>query len=296
MIHMRSATPFLSTMVILAVLVSSAILVDVRARQNIMCPTSQNTVNIDGKWTAANEWSDAFEGKLSFVTGTGEAYLRLKHDADSLYALVDCVSLKTPQKDDKAIVVVDTKNDGGEILQKDDFLLMCGYLSDRNAVTMLGWGTGTKELKDFGPGSWESPPKGFSAASTTDAQNNPYSKEGHAVWEFKIPKSEFKSGTIGFAAAVQSENNQNAAAYPLVNLNKPGLWAGLEFSSKTLTELTATTTSTSAVTPTKMTERVETTTVTKTTEAQSLGSYLVIGAVVAIGVVLAIVLVLRRKK
>ncbi|MEM2962553.1 MAG: hypothetical protein QXY01_06015 [Candidatus Bathyarchaeia archaeon] len=222
---------------ILMILSSTAFLSAIASRESIESPELENPVTIDGRWTSHGEWSDALEIRLAFVQGSGEAYARVKHDGESLYVLIDYLSLRAVQIEDSAMAFIDTKNDGGEIPQRDDFILMCMYLKSDQAWTFITWGTGDRTLEDIPEEAWEAPPEGFSAASSTDAEDDPYSPEDHAIWEFKIPRSEFKSEKIGFAAAVFSNKHGNAACYPLTDLNKPRDWAEVEFSDKTLSEL-----------------------------------------------------------
>lgn len=290
---------------ILGTLVSSTIFIQVNAKENMLSPKSENTLVIDGKWTTADEWSDALEGKLKFTEGSGEAYIRLKHDAESLYVLIDYVSLKEPKEEDTAIIMIDTTSDGGDILQKDDLILMSPlgpvglgyghgpYITTENAWMAIAWGTGFKTLDDFTYEDWEEEPEGFSAASATDAENNPYSTEDHVIWEFGIPKSEFKSeiDTIGFAAVIVSEKKQNIASYPFADVNKPRLWAFMEFSSYTLAELA------SDKTPTLTTTLTTTLASTPTpTSKQTYRDSLTIGVLAVTAIVLTATLILRRKK
>lgn len=253
----------------------SIISVPLNAKENMICPRLENKVTIDGKWTSIDEWSDAFGGELIFLWGSGEAYFRIKHDDDSLYLVLDYVSLREPQERDTAGLLVDTKNDGGEIMQKDDYFLTHVYMTNETTVMVRGWGTGSKILDDFSDLNWklimnvdwELNPKGFSAASTIDARNNPYSTEGHVIWEFKIPKSEFSHETIRFVVYAINLKEENGACYPLIDmdkLDKPDLWTRLEFSDKTLIELAAqpeiTKASTSTFTQTSTSSRTITST------------------------------------
>jgi chlorite dismutase len=42
---------------------------------------------VDGKWATASEWADATEQKVN--SGNMTIYIRIKHDADYIYLLVD---------------------------------------------------------------------------------------------------------------------------------------------------------------------------------------------------------------
>ena len=222
----------------------------VNADDAIMCPKLENSVHIDGKWTSNKEWSDSLEKQLKFVSGDGEAYIRMKHDEESLYLLIDYVSLKSPQERDAVGFMVDTHNDGGIIMQKDDYFLGNIYLSGENAWTVRVWGTGSKILTDLSDLNWELiseldlelEPEGFLVHSSNDAENDPYSNESHMMWEFEIPKSEFESEKIRFLSFVINIKDEKGASYPFIGLDKaddPSSWAKVEFSSSTLTELTA---------------------------------------------------------
>ncbi len=110
-----------------------------------------------------------------------------------------------------------------------------------------GWGTGEQIIDDFSDLNWEKiiqvdwelNPQGFTAGSTIEAMNNPYTQENHVIWEFKIPKSEFKSDTIGLIAYIINFSGENGASFPQIDADKlgnPQYWGELTFSSKTLPE------------------------------------------------------------
>jgi len=232
----------------LIILIASSNFINVNCNEEIICPKLENTVTIDGKWTSNDEWTDAISEELRFVSNSGKAYFRIKHDDESLFLLIDYVTLITPQERDAAGIMIDTKNDGGDIMQKDDYFLGNIYMSEESALTVRVWGTGDRILEDLSDLDWtlitkldwELEPEGFLVRSTNNAENDPYSTDPHMIWEFKIPKSKFESETIGFLTFAISLSRETGACYPLIEIDKldnPDLWAELGYSDKTLVQI-----------------------------------------------------------
>jgi len=138
----------------LIILIASSNFINVNCNEEIICPKLENTVTIDGKWTSNDEWTDAISEELRFVSNSGKAYFRIKHDDESLFLLIDYVTLITPQERDAAGIMIDTKNDGGDIMQKDDYFLGNIYMSEESALTVRVWGTGDRILEDLSDLDW----------------------------------------------------------------------------------------------------------------------------------------------
>lgn len=277
----------------------------------ISCPKLENECIVDGKWSYENEWSDALEISLNFVVGEGEAYFRVKHDNDFIYFLVDFVSDSKPQAQDSAAVLLDTKNDGGEMLQKDDLIIILMVHTPEKAVSAIAWGTGKDKIEQFPEKQFQLYPEDFAMAVMNVASKDPYSSDPHMVYEFQIPKSYLKSDVVKFYVMVTSDSRKNAAAYPVVDANMVDLWSELEFSDRTLEELTKppptptlTLTETPTPTPTptpkptqaEVTKEVTTVTVREALGAQIPGGYLtIVGIIVTIIVILAVAFILKKK-
>jgi hypothetical protein len=307
---------FLST--VLIVLVSSTFSVQIIAKP-VSCPRLENECIIDGKWSYAEEWSDALEKSLNFVVGEGEAYFRIKHDNDYVYFLVDFVSDSKPQVQDLAAILLDTENDGGEMLQKDDLIVMLMFQTPRKAVSAIAWGTGKDRIEQFPEKQFQPYPEDFEMAVMNVASEDPHSLDPHMVYEFQIPKSYLKSDIVKFYVMVASDSSKNTACYPVVDANMVDSWAELEFSDKTLEELTKppptptptptktptlTSTPTETLTPippptpilTEVSKEASTVTVTRALSVQIPGGYLTIVSIIAaVTVILAVALILKKK-
>jgi hypothetical protein len=211
----------------------------VAARQALVCPKLDNLVTVDGKWTSAQEWTDASEFPLTFMEGTGEAYFSMKHDNNNFYVLVDFVSRTKPEVGDGAIVVLDTQNDGGKEIKDDDLALLIRWNTPTVSMGAMQWGGWTGQ-------DWQLLPSGgIEAKSSIEAQNDPHSTAPHEIYEFRIPKTTFKASSSGLVVSIGGGEAGYYALYPGVDVSSPDNWGQLEFSDKTLAELTATVTSAS---------------------------------------------------
>jgi hypothetical protein len=268
-------------------LITSSNCINVNCSEEIVCPKLENAVTIDGRWTSNDEWNDAISEELRFVSNPGKVYFRIKHDDESLFLLIDYITLIKPQERDAAGIMIDTKNDGGDIMQKDDYFLGSIYMSEESPLTVRVWGTGDRILEDLSDLDWtlitkldwELEPEGFFVSSTDNVENDPYSTDPHMIWEFKIPKSEFESETISFLTFVISLGRETGATYPLIEIDKldnPDLWAKLKFINKTMAQIEddkeSTFTTTSAINITdlpKINSETSTTTITTHTATRT---------------------------
>jgi hypothetical protein len=184
-----------------------------------------NEVIIDGKWTKSDEWNDGIEETLYFGNGSGKAYLRLKHDIENLYVLIDFLSYNEIKIGDGCLVVVDTKHDGGSSVQSDDLATVIRWNAPTEIYTAIQWGGWWTE--------WESLPIDFEVSSSTDAEQDPYSTTPHLIFEFKIPKSRLalSSSTLGFLTFLICDDENLSAFLPLIQKEqeviKPDNWADL---------------------------------------------------------------------
>jgi len=302
-------------LLVAVLIVSSVASISVGSRESIICPKLVNAVTIDGKWTSSDEWSDASEFSFEFLKGPSTAYLKLKHNGDALYVLIDYVSDISTEAGDSGFVGIDTKNDGGSLPQKDDFLAMMRWNDPKSIFSGIVWGKGdvkAEELQD-----WHGLPKEIRSACTLSGGNDPYSTTPHMIYEFRVQKSMFQSAKIGFMAAAfysQGSSEEKLGVIPFGDVNIVNNWVELEFSDKTLEEMTkptptptstpppTTTTSptlkpTPTLSPTQITKPRETVTVTKVEGTQIPGGYFtLVGIIVVIVIILAVALTLRKKK
>lgn len=226
------------SLTVLFVLISSMVLPQASARLTVACPKLERDVTIDGKWTSAQEWTDASEFPLTFMQGTGEAYFSMKHDNNNFYVLVDFVSRAKTVVGDDALVVLDTQNDGGKEIKDDDLAILIRWNTPAVSTGAMQWGGWMGQ-------NWQPLPSGFEAKSSIEAQNDPHSTASHEIYEFRIPKTTFKASASGLWVGIGGGEADYFALYPPADISSPDNWAQLEFSDKTLAELTATATSAS---------------------------------------------------
>ena len=201
----------------------------VLAKEKIDCFTFTNEITVDGKWTSSDEWDDSVEEILSFGNGSGDAYLRIKHDVENLYVLIDFVTYNDVKTGDGCVVILDTENDGGSSIKSDDLSVVIRWNSPNNIFTGIQWEGWWNE--------WENLPVDFEADSSTEAEYDLYSTNPHLVFEFKIPKSNFKSSssTLGFIVFLICDNENLTAAFPFIqDAYNPNNWADLIFFNETI--------------------------------------------------------------
>lgn len=198
----------------------------------VTAPTSMYPVTIDGKWTNADEWTDTYE-----IVAPGN-FWRVKHDNDYILALFDHVgdteidSSPDPEKCDGVGIRIDTMGNGGTKPQPDDYGFLLDWLSpDRPTLVMQqGTGTGWKDV---------TPLPSFSAASSMEASNDPYSAVAHLIYELQIPKSILPSNVSSvYCRLADSDIKRHAVfAWPRgSDRGNPNTWGKLEFSQNSIPE------------------------------------------------------------
>jgi hypothetical protein len=167
------------TLICLSVTLTSAY----ATRESTQVTRLANAVTIDGKWTTADEWDDTNRVSMYVIQGPeSTGYIRLKHDADFLYLLVDFVSDTTPasqqtQKGGKSDY--DHFNVGVDKDVNDTNTECCDVRVD------IAWYNG-KTAPDPVEPPW------VEGAMSYDATNDPDSKTSHAIYEFAIPMGTFE--------------------------------------------------------------------------------------------------------
>jgi hypothetical protein len=208
--------------ILLVILIPLLFVNCVNAIEKIDSFKSINDITIDGKWTSVDEWNDTLEESLIFSEGSGKAYLRVKHDINYLYILVDFVTYNDTKTGDGCIVVLDTKHDGGSSVQQDDLAVLIRWNSPSEIYPAIQWGGWYY--------NWEFLPSNFEAKSSIESENNPYSNTPHVIFEFKIPKSSLNSSstTLGFLVFVICDNENIKGALPIIfDTQKPDNWGDL---------------------------------------------------------------------
>jgi len=211
-------------------------------------------VVVDGRWTTPHEWNDTVE-QIALLAGTFPkmvtgAYVRLKHDALSLYVLIDFV-LDTridPANDtylhpDAGWVFLDTAHEGSAWPNLDDYTVILAWYNTTcpELAVFRGDGRDWIPLKEI--------PRGLTAASSTNATYSPRTQRPHLIYEFAIPLSLFPSGVetagVGFMA-VDHATVQGSGypvgftfPYPLLPKPTPDKFADLVFSAVPVPELSS---------------------------------------------------------
>jgi len=156
------------------------------ARESVQVTRLANPVTIDGKWTTADEWDDTYRVSMYVIQGPeSTGYIRLKHDADFLYLLVDFISDTTPaskQTQKGGQSDYDHFNVGIDKDVNDTNTECCDTTVD------IRWNNG-KVAPDPVTPLW------VEGAMSYDATNDPDSKTSHAIYEFSIPMGTFEKNS-----------------------------------------------------------------------------------------------------
>jgi hypothetical protein len=153
---------------------------------SINIPYSDRAPTIDGMWTNSSEWSDAKLIELSEKLGNGvnmTANVRLKNNGTYVFVLIDFVTDFVSNTYDQGGVCFDTRNDGGNLPQSDDYLfsLLAGQ-APSFLYTFVGTGSGSK------PGdAWSLTviPEPVGQAGFGKGQYG--NDTAHRIYEFQIP-------------------------------------------------------------------------------------------------------------
>jgi hypothetical protein len=203
-------------------------------------PPSINRVTIDGKWTTTNEWEEAKEFPIKFgFTHYIFGYFLIKDNEEFLYVLIDHTPDVTLEDGDSGKIKLDIDNDGFDSPKKDDYIISIEWNGNKTDISVQQ-GNGTEWVMV------ESMPEGIEAASTNNAENNPYSENQHLIYEFAIPrKITGNEPVIGFSASAIDWSVERANVlersetirpryilFPSgAHYKKPSTWAKLQFST-----------------------------------------------------------------
>jgi hypothetical protein len=218
-------------LVVLAILCFPLITTSVAAQSSqVTVPTLTKQVTLDGSWTTVDEWVDAIEIRVS------GGVFRLKHDQSYLYILFDHVNDSALEDYDNAWAYIDTLRNGGSTPQTDDFAFSLQWLSSTQSVLVVQKGTGT---------DWMTTTlKLHSAASSTDATNDPYSSAPHAVYEFRIQLSILPQGAtaMGVRLSMQDGITGTSVFWPSNSSRfEPKQWGTMQLGASPIPEFSAVT-------------------------------------------------------
>nr|MDO8132848.1 hypothetical protein [Candidatus Njordarchaeum guaymaensis] len=216
----------------------------------LLCGRSVNPVAVDGKWTSASEWVDSAEEKI--VSDTKTVYIRIKHDNEYIYVLLDFVTdsvieyaeQMTPEKPyDGAAIVLDTNDDGGGAPHIDDYLFGVRWNSPTTYFQMTRKGTGS------GWSDWLPNPEGFIGASSMDSSNDPYNPSPHLIYELRVPifyigqKTVYGAGIFATDGFPPTLANLFFIGWPhpsiLADLMNPNGWGDLNMTETIIPEFPA---------------------------------------------------------
>ena len=203
------------------------------------CYMLKTPITLDGKWTSADEWSDAVSLPMRFnpnfkvwgLTENGTAYCMVKHDKENLYVLIDAVSSTSARGTrsggwDFYGVNIDATNDKSKLPTRDDLYVFITWMDGSPAFyRYMGFGTNAT------PWNWNSPIRDpvYMKQSLT---SSPFSDKPHIVCEAAIPLRGLSS-TIGFTSAAENKPKSSAVTWPSEALeNVPQTWGTLIISSE----------------------------------------------------------------
>jgi hypothetical protein len=185
------------------------------AIMNAPSSPSINEVTIDGKWTNAEEWTDATEYsvKTSSASGNFLGYILIKDDGEFLYVMIDYIADKTIEDNDEGRVRFDINNDKTDNLLQDDYIFTMTWKTKNATMNMLQ-GDGEDWI------SVQKIPSGIEAATTNDRENNPYSDYPHIIYEFIIPREFFgEKSEVGFSVIALDWSRMRAQIHEDDGLN-----------------------------------------------------------------------------
>lgn len=185
----------------------------------IMTPFSESPPVIDGRWSTPDEWEDASE--TSTTNGPDQIYMRIKHDRDFIYVMVDAVTepLVTAYSKYGVQLLFDTNNDAGPVRGSDDlrFPIFVVYQDGREA-NISGTDATSLNTIDTGDGSGGyrdvTSPSNYQKRLAFSSTNDPYEPgRDHMITEYKIPLSFLhKNDRYGFGLYYWYGNTQESNA------------------------------------------------------------------------------------
>ena len=197
---------------------------------------TRDHVQFDGKWTFEYEWKETSLNTYHYENDSKTIILRSAHQGNFVYIFIDAVDDESLDKQDKAVICFDTKNDKNKIPNSDDYCFS----------TIFGHGTGTayQGNPDYQENSYFSTipnPAGYVGISAASDEHDRYSAVPHTGYEFRIPTETIgRENIYGFYFAVYDEHSDQYYTYPVMDHNalmsSPSEWGEIYSPDKTLPE------------------------------------------------------------
>ena len=193
-------------------------------------------VIFDGKWSTITEWKKS--SLNTFSSDVHKVQVRSAHQDNFIYFMIDFVSdTHLDSGIDKAMICLDTKNDGSLIPDGNDYCFI-SILEGEKPIILQGTSQLDNPLEEITT-------ENFIAIGSISDQMDRYSEIPHSSFEFKIP-TEFvgRSSQYGILIALYDGYSDTILAWPenqksedLFDKPKSIEWGELVSPDKTLPEL-----------------------------------------------------------
>jgi hypothetical protein len=186
---------------------------------------------IDGKWTVEGEWGRSTE-RLFIYDDDSKIAIRLAHDRENIYVLLDMVSDTTIDSGDKGAVCFDTSANGGKP-DNDDYCFVA--MPDGTYETYTG-SADTFSATDTLAGV-------EMKAGISDAFDR-YSKVSHMAYELKVSIGSLnRTDVFGFYTAVFDAGKKITYTWPIassttddIDIKEPAEWGRMISPDKSIPE------------------------------------------------------------
>ena len=204
----------------------------------ISISNSMEKIIFDGKWSNELEWKESSWESISSSAGT--IHLRIAHQGDFIYVLLDAVDDQTIDHiSDSALICIDGKNDKTLIPNSDDFCFFTGLNSKQSFVYQGGSSLALNNY--FKKITYTND---FIGIGSKSDHNDKYSKIPHTSYEFKIPIELFeRSNNYGFYFQVYDASTsqyfswpENVAPENPFDIPSPNKWGELISPDKSIPE------------------------------------------------------------
>lgn len=196
----------------------------------------------DGKWTFTDEWKRTAVVEATYENGFKQI-LRVGHDFDNLYVLIDFISDTSIERfADKGIVCIDGLSDGGKFPKSDDYCFLVAMGSE-NIFTLqgghiLGQTGSYKKIENH---------ENLIGISGVSDMHDRYSKTPHSTYEFQIPIELFgRSDHYGFYFGTFDAETKTHYNWPINSTNEnypfippPDQWGTLVSPDKSIPEFSS---------------------------------------------------------
>ena len=204
----------------------------------ISISNSMDKVIFDGKWTNEIEWKESSWESISSNYGT--LHLRIAHQGDFIYILLDAVDDQTIDHiSDRAVVCIDGKNDKTIIANSNDYCFFVALNGKQEFIYQGG-----SPLSINGHFKKISNTEDFIGVGSRSDHNDKYSKIPHPSYEFKIPINLFdRTNIYGFYVLVYDSSTNQYFSWPTdiipdgaFDIPSPSKWGELVSPDKSIPE------------------------------------------------------------